>query len=452
MRAALVVIAFVVTGCTWEGRGNQMTHAGEPRRQDFGWSNTQHTGLARGELGGHIENSMRPAHYGAPIAQRTLEDRLVASGRLAITDCEVNGGFLFGWFNASTEGWRAPNSLVIRVRREGPVLRAYLELGTKSRFACGANVNVAGTTTPLDLQADGSVHAWRLEYDPTAAGNLGAISLTFDGATCTTDLPPGHKADGATFDRFGLLDFQILSGSTDVYFGDLDVDGARFDLSRDPGWQGRGNRDSFTETELRPYQDFGFRQSAYAAGTPGEIGGLVFRVDVPATFFAATAGNLTVDRELHATGKIAIPRAATDGDVYVGWFSSQRSGVGPSATNHGFIGFQIGGSSRAGIQALVRVERDDGGRLVTEAGEGFTVIPGPGMRDAFSLAYGPTPAGGNGRVELTLGSKTIGLDLRPGVRAAIAGLDRFGILAADGADGNYIELFLAELSFTTANP
>ncbi len=452
MRAALVVITLAVTGCTWEGRGNQMPHAGSPRRQDFGWSNTQYAGLTRGELGGRIENSMQPAHYGAPVAQRTLEDRLVASGRLAITDCQVNGGFLFGWFHSSTEGWRAPSSLALRIRREGPVLRAYLELGTKSRFACGANVNVPGTTTPLDLQADGSVHTWRLEYDPAAAGNLGAISLTFDGATCTTDLPPGHKADGATFDRFGLLNFQILSGSTDVYFGDLDVDGARYDLSTDPSWPGLGNRVSFTETDLRPYQNFGFRTSAYASGSPGEVGGVVFRVDEPATFFAATVGNLTVDRELHATGKIAIPRAATDGDVYVGWFSSQRSGVGAMAASHGFIGFQIGGSSRGGIQALVRVERDDGGRLVTDTGDGFTLLPGPGMRDAFRLAYGPTAAGGNGRLELTLGARTIGIDLRPGDRAAIAGLDRFGILAADGADGNYVELFLADLSFTTANP
>jgi len=51
------------------------------RRQDFGWSDATFPGGARpGMIGGWIERSTTPATYSLPIRERTLNDRLCASG------------------------------------------------------------------------------------------------------------------------------------------------------------------------------------------------------------------------------------------------------------------------------------------------------------------------------------------------------------------------------------
>ena len=50
-----------------------------------------------------------------------------------------------------------------------------------------------------------AVHRWSLKYDPAANGGTGSIAVTMDDETAICHLDRGHKADGATFNRFGLL-------------------------------------------------------------------------------------------------------------------------------------------------------------------------------------------------------------------------------------------------------
>ena len=51
-------------------------------------------------------------------------------------------------------------------------------------------------------------------------------------------LDPGHKDDGAVFNRFGL--FNVMKSSDNrvvVFMDDLTINGQTEDFSRDPGWE-----------------------------------------------------------------------------------------------------------------------------------------------------------------------------------------------------------------------
>ena len=82
-------------------------------------------------------------------------------------------------------------------------------------------------------------------------------------------LAPGHKADGAVFNRFGTFNQQNTGGGLQAYFDDLVLDGALEDFRRDPGWEGRGNVVEFEDRVRRPWNDFGFRPSGHAGSEAG---------------------------------------------------------------------------------------------------------------------------------------------------------------------------------------
>ena len=51
----------------------------------------------------------------------------------------------------------------------------------------------------------GRVYKWSLKYEPSGDGGRGRVTATLDGDEASYDLSPGHKADGAEFDHFGVL-------------------------------------------------------------------------------------------------------------------------------------------------------------------------------------------------------------------------------------------------------
>ncbi|MBA3641978.1 MAG: hypothetical protein H0W53_22500 [Acidobacteria bacterium] len=86
----------------WDGHRNRLVPTPAPlTRQDFGYHpNTRRAGgEMAGELGGWIERSTRRAAYAKPIADKTLNDKLAASGTFAVTHDEGSSGTMFGWFN-----------------------------------------------------------------------------------------------------------------------------------------------------------------------------------------------------------------------------------------------------------------------------------------------------------------------------------------------------------------
>jgi hypothetical protein len=105
----------------WEGYRNRLLPEKLPlARQDFGHCTTDRAGGKQGEIGGRIQRSVvAPAYYAKVIAAKTLDDKLTASGRFAVTRAEGGSGMLFGWFNEDSRGWRTPNSLAFRIDGNG---------------------------------------------------------------------------------------------------------------------------------------------------------------------------------------------------------------------------------------------------------------------------------------------------------------------------------------------
>src|SRR5262249_30651972 len=151
------------------------------------------------------------------------------------------------------------------------------------------------TTKTKPVPADGRWHDWSLSYDPQALGGRGEMTFVLDGQTYKAPLGQGHRADGATFNRFGLWNQQITGKGMQLRFAGLTLDGAPLRPGAEAGWVGVGNEVKFADRGFRPWQDFGHRK--------GEVGGLVWRDERPA-YYAARVGPLTMEDELRAEGRL----------------------------------------------------------------------------------------------------------------------------------------------------
>jgi len=432
----------------WDGRNNVSAPA--VRRmtvQDFGYSATNHAGGEPGEIGGRISRSLTPAFYARPIPPRTLNDRLRASGRLAVTQSEGGSGALIGWFNHDSRGWRTPNSLVFRIDGEANKFRVFFEYGTQT-WKTGGGTTFDGdyqtTKTPLHA-TDGTPHTWTLEYDPDGAAGRGEIIFTLDGMAYRAPLVPGHRAEGAVFDRFGVMNVQISGSPLTLWLDDIEVEGTKATFDRNPGWEGRGNRGTLEERVVRPHHDFTWRNSAHAGGSPGEIGGIAWRAeqDRPseACYYGARVGRLTLDDELEASGRMCLRSAAVDSGILFGWFNS---GTYIGTPPRSFVGMFIEGPSEVGHYARP---------VWADLGKGQGVMPrGPiihpdGKVHQWRLRFSPKAADGRGRITLTFDGELLEVDLPLEARKAGALLDRFGMVSWQRG-GQFVEMYFDDLSYT----
>jgi hypothetical protein len=429
----------------WESFRNRLvTEPLQETRQHFGYRTTNRAGgRAPGEIGGWMKRSLTPAWYAKVIPPRTLNDRLTASGRFAVTRDEGSSGALFGWFHETSRGWRTPNSIALRIDGNGGKYWVLFEYGT-SQWRTGGGATFEGryqTTKTRPFLADGTSHQWSLTYDPEGDGRL---ILVLDGQTYEAPFEPGHKDDGATFNRFGLWNHQNSGSGLEVYFDDLTLDGAPLDLDRDPGWEARGNDVAFGERVVRPRHDFGFSLTSHAGGRPGEIGGLIWRDERPA-YYADRVGRLSLDDELHASGKLALTSANSDSGVYFGWFdsASKQHEQAPQShpQPHNFLAVMIEGPSRAGhyVRPAYRTGTGEG----STTPDGPTILPNGAVHE-WSLHYSPR---GAGRIEVTLDGARQTSDLKPGHRRLGATFDRFGLFNMQSG-GQHVLIYLDDLSYT----
>ena len=405
----------------WEGYRNRLLPEPAPvTRQEFGHRPTRHAGGERpGEVGGLIRRSATPAWYAKVIPERTLDHKLAASGRFAVTQAGGSSGTLVGWFRHDSRGWRTPNSLAFRVDGNGGKYWVLFEYGTRT-WSTGGGATFEGryqTTKTEPFAADGTPHAWTLAYDPRGEEQDGLITFTLDGRPYTAAVSRAHKAEGAAFDRFGLFNQQITGDGLELYVDDLTLDGEPQDFAADPGWEGRGNRVAFEDRVVRPLHDFGFSPTARAGGRPGELGGIVWRDEAPA-YYADRVGRLTLDDELVASGTVCLVGASSDSGVYLGWFDSaaKRSKASPEheEPQRGLLGVLIEGPSRAGhyLRPAYRTAAGEG----SAAGEGPRIRP-DGAVHRWSIRYAPEGAGGRGRITVTFDGQAQVLDLAPSHRA-----------------------------------
>jgi hypothetical protein len=140
----------------WEGFQNRIVALDPPHvKQDFGW--------ADGKIGGSIWSSTTPAWYAMPIGRPlTFKDGFSASGKIAFPpESKGRGSAFLGLFNHARQEWRPWSSLVTRFTG--------VENGVKVGIDyMSAEWGAGGMESDTIIPADGSVHNWRMDYDPDA--------------------------------------------------------------------------------------------------------------------------------------------------------------------------------------------------------------------------------------------------------------------------------------------
>jgi hypothetical protein len=202
----------------WKGQNNRVTYLDSFKRgaHDFGYQpKSQLAGGQAGEIGG-ILFSDNAGYYGDDIGRLTLDDRLVASGKMALTERASEAGFYLGWFNSKQRGYPPKN--LIGVFAEGPN-------STGSMFRpiyATSDPKLADTlkyTTVID--PFGKKYEWRIEYDPKAAGGKGQLTVTLGGKSAVITLTPEARKQNAVFDRFGLAVYEGGGQWSKVFLDDL---------------------------------------------------------------------------------------------------------------------------------------------------------------------------------------------------------------------------------------
>ena len=442
----------------WDGYHNRSAKP-ETIRQDFGWSaGTTHAGGAAGEIGGMITPAAEPAYYAKKLPARTLSDGLTASGTLFVE--KGVGHTLIGFFNAGTlNEWRTPNSIVLRINQRGDVFHCHLEYCTR-KWRAGAGIIGVYDKGHDRMNAkelpSGRVYSWSIQYDPNGNGGRGLVTVTLDGDRAVCELSPGHKADGAEFNRFGVLNVnKQFDGGGMLWLDDVIINGEREDFSGDPRWDAAGNRRVYETRNVRPRFDFGFTPTHYAGGKgAGELGGLFFRGDCRYGDRLAAYGDrlspLTLERPLRASGRICLRRGVSDSTTLIGFYHSAHSlSVNPSqqfSTPQDFLGAAIEGPSGEGFY-VYPVYRNHGGGVGSGMGANPPHIYPDGAAHDWTLAYDPAVGGGRGQITVALDGHAVSLDLAPGDQAAGASFDRFG-LVTPRIDGNGQNVYFDDLSYT----
>jgi hypothetical protein len=447
----------------WEGRNNRAAIP-KPRqiRQDFGYSATAHAGGKAGEIGGFITPAAEPAYYAKKLEDKSFEDALSASGTLACTGQKFHA--LIGFFNHKTlNEWRTPNTIALRISGRGDVVYIWLEYAT-ARWRAGGD-SPQGFPTERDPKSGrqrlkgfagkGAVHRWSLNYDPKGNNGRGVVTATIDGVEAVCNLAEGHKADGATFNRFGLLNvMKSADDGGEVWLDDMTINGVPENFDRDPGWDQLNNRRSYTTNLVRPRFDFGFSPTHHAGGKgAGEMGGLIFRGDCrfpeKMASYADRLEELSLDKPIRASGKVCLKRGVTDSGVLLGFFHSEDSmKVNPSQETglpKNFFGISTDAPSREGFYftPIYRVNGDARGHATVKAPH----ISPDGAAHDWTFDYSPTGAQGKGQITVTLDKQTVHLPLGEGHRAKGGRFNRFGLVTT-WVDGNSQTIYFDDLRYT----
>ncbi|MEP6662709.1 MAG: hypothetical protein ABJC04_03495, partial [Verrucomicrobiota bacterium] len=257
------------------------------------------------------------------------------------------------------------------------------------------------------------------------------------------------------------FNMQLYHGGMTFHVSDLAVNGQKIDLSKDPSWEGHGNRTQFVERDFQR-QDFGYSaDTTLAGGQKGEIGGQFYNVepnDPLHGYYADDVGRLTLDDPIHFSGKISFIEGATDAGMFFGFFRAEdeKRPLPPNGAEHApgwpqpnTLGVVIDGPARVGwffIAACTAAKPE-----FTKENRGPVFLPTRTSR-MFDFNYDPQANNGVGRVTVTLeGEPPFTLDLTPEQRKAGAIFDRFGLMSFRRG-GKFSTLYFDDLIYTTSRP
>jgi hypothetical protein len=452
----------------WIGVNNRSAQLQEPRtvRQDFGYSSqSQHAGGAgAGEIGGFISPDGHAAYYAKPIRKGSFDEPLTASGTLLMGEGPTH--LLLGFFNSNTVNeWRTPNSMAIRLNGRGDKFFAYVEY-------CTSKWRAGGDTTPFPSMVDpetGRLNLigfpsnrslkWKLAYDPEANDGKGQITATIGEATAVCTLEATHRSDGAEFNRFGIINvIKSVDTGSDAWFDDVAINGQGVEsFDHDPQWEGRDNRQTVASRIVRPWFDFGYSPTHFAAGkASGELGGQIFRGDCREkprlACYGDRIGPLSLDKPLKASGRVVLKRGVSDSTALFGFYNSRDSMRQNESQSDGIpesvLGIHIEGPSRDGFR-FYPVLRAKGGNGRTPRVDDFPIILPDGKSHQWSLVYLPGAEGAKARITVTFDGKTGDWTLSGDDLSKATRFDRFGIVTS-WIDGNSQDVYWDDLTYTVS--
>ena len=437
----------------WDGLHNRITEANPPvKTQDYGYSATNHAGEAAGEIGGTFWSATVPSRYAKIIEVKTLNDALSCSGTLSLDHATVtskwqnSSAMWFGWFNEAEQGWRPHNFIGFRMTATNEPDGAMIEInyGT-SHWTAGGHLIRDPSEVPIRIAPDLAHHPFEFRYDPGESGQDGTMTFILDGETYTWPVTAFHKGHGGTFNRFGIFNNQLPGFDFEVYFDDLTIDGEEEDFSTDPGWEGVGNRDTFTDYDGYGTNDFGYSATSYCGGeTPGELGGKIWHVEeneYEGYYGDDDIGELTLDDYLYASGKFTPDLFSIDSHWLFGWFNSQERGWPPK----NFVGIYADTYSSHGRlwQAIYGTSAGN----VAPQGGAVWFMP-DGEIHTWSIEYNPAANDGTGEVNITFDGQTASKVLAVGDRAVGATMNRFGMITGQANNGKRSLVYFDDIEYT----
>lgn len=447
----------------WDGRNHRAT-VPEPQlvTQQFGYSQTGNAGgAAIGEIGGLLTPAAEPTYYARPVGPSSFDDVLEAAGTFCATGRQFH--VLVGFFNSATVNeWRTPNSIVLRLYGRGDVFYTYVEYAT-SRWRAGADAP-GGFSTVIEPDSGkpqlkgfdrGTPHTWSLRYDPQGNDGGGTITATIDNETAVCNLDAGHKNDGATFNRCGVLNIpKHFDQGGEVWLDDLRVNGELHAFDADPQWEAVGTQRTYRTLGVRPRFNFGYTPTRFAGGQgAGELGGEVFRGDCRSperlAYYADRLERLTLDRPLRASGRVALRRGISDSTTLIGFFNSRSSVAVSESPSTGFpidfLGLAIEGPSREGFLLYPVYHFADGSRDYARGDDLPHILPNGESAD-WTLEYTPPMATGRGELRATLGDRSGSVAIAQ-LPQPTSVFDRFGIVTT-WIDGNSQHVYFDDLMYT----
>jgi hypothetical protein len=463
----------------WDSHNNHVAPAHIPTIvQDFGYSDTNVAGKSAGELGGQITRASEPAFYADRIGPKTLNDKLAAAGTFAIRKTSSGAGLFFGFFKAEQAGatGRPICSLGMDIDCERGGARLAVRLITGAEKSCGTFVTpfIPGKFRPTPIRNDGTRYRWTLDYNPNANNQRGRFTFTIHSdanppdellkpdlpenhrqealghfphtTSFTVDLPEGFKQQQTVFDHFGLMNGLKPGGSVKIYFDDLQYCGKAEDFSRDPHWDSSQNRLTYQATDVAGAHDFGFSNTSFAGGQPGEIGGTFWRTEGNWGYYADKVGPLTLRDRLEARGKVQMTAAGPDADMCVGWFAGKDNPQPPDKAGN-FLGIHVGGPTRRGHPFVPAFCFSANLRGISKDGPSLR----PGKTYDWSLLYDPNANHGDGAITAVLGSESVTFDLKKGQKqlAQDAKFDHFGMFSTSPG-GQMVKIYLDDVRYTAA--
>lgn len=290
---------------------------------------------------------------------------------------------------------------------------------------------------------------WWLRSNPESY--KGMINLQIDGKPYKEYVPARFHDAPMNMDSFGIFNKQLYGQSMDFHISEITVQGCKIDLSTDPQWVGKGNRGTYHSATLHSAHDYGFSQTNWAGESPGEIGGLFWRIepnDPTCGYYADNIGSLTLNDPISFSGSIAFVAGTTDAAMYFGYFNSKEQvSELPDLSDGGRInqsmGIGIMDSSAYGYQLQAFCYPH---KTLASRSDGPVFVPDQ-QRHSFIFRYDPEANNGIGRIAFTFDDKIFNLDLTPEQRKNGAFFDRFG-LATFRRGGNCVTVYFDDLTYT----